>query len=369
MNIDNMPPIDHNYLRIQFWLKIHEKSGSEFQSFFEDIADKAIVGFQKIRPYGNQGDGGNDGYVHSEGAYYQAYAPSSPQEKDAEAAKKMKDDFAKLQNSGWNEISNIKKYSFVFNDKGNGVSIEIEKALAELKNANPAIEFAVLLPKDLESLFFTLNQTDILSLGFDVNATKAVSIAHDLLNKLEIEIDRDNGSSVLKGLENLSTIISTLNDEGVTLLYGLLEARALQNIEKITEAKSKFENLLTKYPKDPRACLYLAEHYLNNEDFEQNKKLLDRAEEIDATHWLLDLEKLIRAYRMGETIDLSKVNESSFPNDFRARSNFYRIHAFFYDRANDYPMTDSFIAKAISANPEKFNNYNAKIFVTYFAGS
>lgn len=357
----NMTPIDHNYLRIQFWLKIHEKSGSEFQSFFESIAEKTIAGFQKIRPYGNQGDGGNDGYVQNEGAYYQAYAPSSPQEKDTEAAKKMKADFAKLQGSGWGQISNIKKYSFVFNDKGNGISIEIEKALAELRNTNPNIEFTLLLPKDLEGLFFSLNQADTLSLGFDINATKAVAMAYDLLNKLEVEIDRDNGKNVLKGLENLSTIISGLNDEGVTLLYELLEARALQNVEKIIEAKSKLESLVIKYPRDPRACLYLAEHYLNNEDFEQNKELLDQAEAIDATHWLLDFEKLVRTYRMGETIELSKIAESSFPADFRARSNFYRIHALFYDRANDYPMTDSFIAKAISANPEKFNNYNAKI--------
>jgi hypothetical protein len=353
--------IDHNYLRIQFWLKIHEKSGSEFQSFFESIALKAISGFQKVRPYGNQGDGGNDGYIPSEGTYYQAYAPSSPQEKEAEAAKKMKDDFAKLQNSGWDQISNIKKYRFIFNDKGNGVSIEIEKAIAELRSANSSVEFAVLLPKDLESLFFGLNQNDILSLGFDINTTKAVSIAHDLLNKLEVDIDRDNGRNVLKQLENIAAIISELNDDGLTLLYELLEARAMQKVERFVEAKSKFESLVTRYPRDPRATLYLAEHYLNNEDFDKNKELLEQAEKIDSTHWLFALESLIRIYRMEENIDVSKVDENSFPSDPRIKSNFYRLHAFFYDRANDYLMSDSFIAKAIHCNPEKFNNYNAKI--------
>ncbi len=356
-----MTPTDHNYLRIQFRLKIHEKSGSEFQSFFESIAEKAITGFQKIRPYGNQGDGGNDGYVQSEGSYYQAYAPSYPQEKDADAARKMKDDFTKLQASGWDQISSIKKYSFVFNDKGNGVSIEIEKALAELRSANSTIEFSLLLPKDLEVLFFTLDQATVLSLGFDINATKAIDIAHELLNKLEIEIDRDNGRNVLKSLESLATIISDLSDDGVTILYGLLEARALQKVERFAEAKSKFEGLATKYPKDPRATLYLAEHYLNNEDFEKNKELLEKAEKIDSAHWLLALEKLIRTYRLGESIDISKIDENSFPSDPRIKSNFYRLHAFFYDRANDYKMADSFIEKAISSNPDKFNNYNAKI--------
>lgn len=356
-----MAPIDYNYLRIQFLLKIHEKSGSEFQSFFESIADKAIVGFKIIHPNGKQGDGGNDGFVSSEGVYYQAYAPNSPQEKDAAAAKKMKNDFAKLQRSGWDQISNIKKYYFIFNDKGNGVSMELERALAELKIANPSIEFAILLSKDLEGLFFGLNQTDILSLGFDINATKAVSIAHDLLNKLEIDIDRDNGKNVLKQLENIAAIISELNDDGLTLLYELLEARAMQKVEKFVEAKNKLESLMKRYPNDPRATLYLAEDYLNNEDFEKNKELLELAEKLDSTHWLLALEKLVRTYRMGESIDLSKVDENTFPSDPRIRSSFYRLHAFFYDRAGDYAMTDSFIEKALHSNPEKFSNYDAKI--------
>lgn len=357
----SLPTFDHNYLRIQFWLKVLQKSASEFQAFFEAIADKAIPGFRIVRPYGKRGDGGNDGYVQSEGVYYQAYAPSSPQEKDAAAAKKMKDDFAKLQASDWDQISNIKKYFFVFNDKGNGTSIELEEALAQLRATHSSVEFGLVLSKDLEVLFFTLSQADILSLEFDVNATKAISIAHDLLNKLETDIDRDNGKNVLRQLTNIAAIISNLNDSDLTLLYGLLEARAMQQVEKFVEAKSKLENLATRYPKDPRAILYLAEYYLNNHDFEKNKELLEQAEKINSTHWLLTIEKLIRAYRMGESIDITKIDEDSFPADARLRSIFYRLHAFFYDRANDFVMTDSFIAKAIDCNPEKFSNYNAKI--------
>ena len=65
-----MEPIDKNYLRLQFWNKIYQKNATEFQSFFEDIMQKAFPDFQKIRPYGNQGDRGNDGYRPGEGIYY-----------------------------------------------------------------------------------------------------------------------------------------------------------------------------------------------------------------------------------------------------------------------------------------------------------
>ena len=353
--------IDHNYLRLQFWLRIHEKNATEFQSFFESIAEKGFSGFQIIRPYGNIGDGGNDGYIPSEGVYFQVYAPQNPQEKDADAAKKLKTDFTKLQESGWDQISNIKKYNFVFNDKGNGTTIEIEKALAELRSKNPSIEFNVFLPKDLEEIFFSLDQANILSLDFDIDTTKAVSNAYELLNKLEIDIDRDNGKNVLKQLENIAAIISGLNDDGLTLLYELLEARAMQKVEKFSEAKDKFENLEKRYPRDPRATLYLAEHYLNNEEFDKNKELLEKAEKIDSTHWLLLLERLIRQYRTGESIDAASIDEKKFHSDPRIKSNFYRLYAFFYDRIGDDTMTDSFIEKAIYSNPDKFNNYNAKI--------
>ncbi len=54
-----MEPIDKNYLRLQFWNKVYQKNATEFQSFFEDIMQKTFSDFQKIRPYGKQGDGGN----------------------------------------------------------------------------------------------------------------------------------------------------------------------------------------------------------------------------------------------------------------------------------------------------------------------
>jgi hypothetical protein len=95
-----MSPLDKNYLSLQFWHKIHIKDGAEFQHFFEDIMQKAFPDFQKIRPYGKEGDGGNDGYIKKLGAYYQVYAPNTPSIKEAEAAEKLTNDFEKLKKTG-----------------------------------------------------------------------------------------------------------------------------------------------------------------------------------------------------------------------------------------------------------------------------
>jgi len=109
-----MKPIDKHYLRLQFWNKVYQKNATEFQTFFEDIMQEAFPDFQKIRPYGNQGDRGNDGYRPDKGMYYQAYSPQKPREKEADAAKKLKKVFETLK-ANWNQISNIKTFYFVFN--------------------------------------------------------------------------------------------------------------------------------------------------------------------------------------------------------------------------------------------------------------
>ena len=37
-----MEPLDKNYLRLQFWKEVYRKNATEFQSFFEDIMEKAF---------------------------------------------------------------------------------------------------------------------------------------------------------------------------------------------------------------------------------------------------------------------------------------------------------------------------------------
>ena len=146
-----MNTIDKHYITIQFKLQIYEKNGTEFQSFFESIMKKSFPDFQTIRPYGNKGDGGNDGYIKTSGIYYQVYSPLTPKINESKAAKKLKEDFYKLKDI-WDKISQINEYNFVFNDKYNGSTQELEKTITELKKNNPNIEFKLLLAQDLENI-------------------------------------------------------------------------------------------------------------------------------------------------------------------------------------------------------------------------
>jgi hypothetical protein len=283
---------DKNYLSIQFRLKVYEKNATEFQSFFENIMESAFPDFRKIRPYGRKGDKGNDGYRPGEGIYYQVYAPRDPREKEAEAARKLRRDFEKLK-ATWDKISTIKIFYFVFNDKWAGTTIEIEDALAELKTANPKIDFRPFLAKHLRDIFFTLKIESIQSLGFDIDSRNALRICKETLEKLEVYLDKGIGGFVLESLGYYREIISTLNDEDLLMNWAIMECRALQRVEKIDDAKGKYENLSKRYPRDPRPLLYLAEYYLNIEDYDKNDELLKKAESIDKNHWLLSLETLL----------------------------------------------------------------------------
>jgi len=357
-----MEIIDKNYLMLQFRNKIYLKNGTEFQSFFESIMKKAFPDFQKIKPDGNKGDAGNDGYRKDSGIYYQVYAPNTPSIRLSEAAKKLKRDFEKLKN-GWDEISKIKEYYFVFNDKYSGSIQKLEETISELEKNNPNIKFKLFLAKNLEDVFFKLDESDILNLNFDIDQRQSISNAYKHLESVKTELDRENVKLALKILGNNKDIIFSLKDERLELEYELLECRCLQKLEKVDEAKTKYENISKRYPDDPRAFLYLAEIYLNDKDFDKNKELLEKAEKIDSDYWLLKLEKLVRKNHLGEKIDIANINEQAFPDKLRIKSNFYRLYALFLEGSENRPKADSFIEKAIHLNPDRFSSYIVKLSI------
>lgn len=358
-----MASLDRNNLQLQFKNRIYQKHGTEFQSFFEGIMQMAFPNFQKVRPYGNKGDGGNDGYRPDEGIYYQVYSPRIPNQKEATAVKKMKDDFEKLKTSGWDQISNIKEYHFVFNDKGDGVSIVIEKALAKLRDKNPLIEFKKLTSKELEGIFFTLGSDQYLALEFNVDSTKSIEIARELLGNIEIKLDRGNGVLAFNALQEIKSIVEGLNDEPLSLDHEILECRALQKLEKVKKAKDKYENICIRHQNDPRAFLYLADIHLNNKDFNKNGKLLTKAEKVDKSHWLLKLQILCRQYRQGNEIDFTSIDTDSFPSEPKAKSKLYRMYSLLFQEAKNYASAESFIERAIALDPNSFNNYSAKLSI------
>ena len=116
--------------RVFFKLRVHEAHGDAFQKLFSHVMQYADPRFEAIKPYGNWGDGGNDGWIEEDGHYFQLYGPR-PNTKDTApgALQKALDDYEKLPLK-W---QNVRRFSFVFNDRFDGTPAPIASALQKLK--------------------------------------------------------------------------------------------------------------------------------------------------------------------------------------------------------------------------------------------
>ena len=357
-----MSALDNNYTLLQFRNRVYTINGSEYQRFFESVLEVVYSDFQKIRPYGNEGDGGNDGYRKKSGVYYQVYAPEVPDIKEAVAARKLVEDFEKLK-INWSEISNINEYNFVFNDKYSGSIQRLEEAVTKLEKENPSVDFKLFLAKDLEKEFLKLRESDLLSLNFNVDKRQSVSNAHEYLNIVRLELDRENTYLAMKILENTGPIISNISDEGLSLEFELLESSGLNKAEKIDEAKVKYKSLVERFNNDSRALLYLSEIYMSDNNFDKSKACLDEAEKIDGDFWLLELERLVCKLRLNEVVNIESIDESNFPSDSRIKANFYRLYSLVYEINNDHAKADSFIEKSLHLSPYRFSSYVTKLTI------
>lgn len=358
-----MKPKDKHYLALQFRIKIHTKEGTEFQSFFEEVMKKALPGFRKIRPQGPKGDAGNDGYIKDSGTYFQVYAPNTPKVNETTAAEKLEDDFYKLKN-GWDQIAQIKEYSFAYNDKYDGSVQLLEETITRLSSDNPHIEFKLFLADDFENLFLQLSEADILDLGFNIDHRQSLEHAYRYLDIVKVELDRENAHSAQRILEHFKDIISSLDDDNLSLEHEILESRCLQKFEVEEDAKKKYESLSKRFPQDPRPLLYLAEMCLNDHDFDKNKELLEEAAKIDSSHWLLKLGWILRKLVASDSFDIEDIDELTFPDDPKIKASFYRIYAVVLQNLSDQTRADSFIEKAKTLNPDRYSTYLDEVTIT-----
>lgn len=120
-------------------LKLRQSAGDEFQDFFSKVMQKKHGDdFVRVRPFGQKGDKGCDGYLQSCGAVYQCYgALNGDKGKVDYLIGKMADDFAAAKTKlgafmkGWYMVQNLV----------DGLPIDAVQAMDELKKANPALEF------------------------------------------------------------------------------------------------------------------------------------------------------------------------------------------------------------------------------------
>ena len=349
---------DKLFLVLQFKNKICSKMGIEFQSFFEEIMQESCPNFEKVPSAG--GDGGNDGWIRKLGRYYQVYAPQEPSIKDGVVAEKFKKDFQKLQNH-WNSIKEIKEYYFVFNDKYEGGSRQkTETVISELETENPSVKFRMFLAKDLENLFSELDNSSLSKLGFNVSQTTAIEHAYLYLESIKIDLDREVAGVAQRKLKDFKNITLDLDDKNLSLEYELLECKCLKNLEKTDEAKEKYKNISIKFPDDIHSFLSLAEIYVKENKLDKNKEYIEKANNIDQHHWLLQPQRLLRKIFLPEEISIEDIENIVCPSNLKEKSICYALCAAFYDKLGDQTKANSFIEKAIYFNPDRLNNYIVK---------
>ena len=140
--------------------RIYQYGGQQFEDFFVEIMQKADSRFQPVKSYGNIGDRKNDGFIKEDGIYYQIFAPEEITKDKTiyDAVNKLEDDFSKLF-AYWNEISPIKEYYFVVNDKYRGIPEPILSKVADLEKRDEykEIKIDIFSAIDLQNVF---NQLD-----------------------------------------------------------------------------------------------------------------------------------------------------------------------------------------------------------------
>lgn len=149
----------HNdfWYRKLFKIKLYEASGNAFQRLFSALMQYSQPGFQAVAPWGNWGDGGNDGWCQHENRYFQVYGPEATTDLNpVQAAAKSVADFDKLKGK-W---KSIERYHFVCNDRFCGMPAPIGSMLQELAEKESLIEATPISAADLENRFMALNESE-----------------------------------------------------------------------------------------------------------------------------------------------------------------------------------------------------------------
>lgn len=149
-------------VRKAFKLRIHESYGNAFEDLFCDVMRASNKNFKKVKPQGRIGDRKNDGFIQSEGKYYQVYAPQSPVGNPTSATSKLENDLQGLIAFWRNEHNyEIIYFYFVFNDKYHGAYPEIYTKLNSLKSKYNLKLCDVFLSPELEDIFMELPEDSI----------------------------------------------------------------------------------------------------------------------------------------------------------------------------------------------------------------
>lgn len=159
-----MTPQEKQLARVMFKSRISLANGTAYESLFGQVMDYARPGFLKIKPYGNEGDRGNDGYEKKHGRYFQVFAPENPSVSIKKAIQKVLNDFQDKLLPYWSSYCEIKEFYFAFNDKYLGSTRDIETTLEQIKTTYKLIDACIYLAKHLEDECLNLKEDQLLTI-------------------------------------------------------------------------------------------------------------------------------------------------------------------------------------------------------------
>lgn len=172
---------ERSIARILFQNKVFKADGQAFEDIFTITMNYYCKEFQSIKPWGNIGDRKNDGYIKSEGTYFQVYAPEDIRKSYVDAVNKMKTDFAGLHKQ-W---APVHKFYFVVNDKYNGVNADCEQTIQEIMATFNLRDAGILTAKDLENKVFELTDDQIFTIvGYFPDPGNLKNIDYSILNEV-----------------------------------------------------------------------------------------------------------------------------------------------------------------------------------------
>jgi hypothetical protein len=180
----SMTSDEKSLLRHLFKNKIYEADGQKFEDLFTKIMNYVYPDFKQIKPKGSIGDRKNDGYIESQGIYFQVYAPEDIANSYTGTIKKLESDFKGLMEY-WNSVTPVKEFYFVVNDKYKGIYPDSEQIMTKLKKDNNLNAGGFKTAKDLENLLFSLADDKIQTIaGFAPDPAKIKTLDYSILNEV-----------------------------------------------------------------------------------------------------------------------------------------------------------------------------------------
>ena len=154
-----MNDVRRSWYEFAFDKAFQTKNGSAFQEFFWDIMEMCHPGdFQRVKPWGQDGDMKNDGYLKSERILFQVYAPEKMvQEK---AISKIETDFNGAL-PHWKDY--FDQWVFTHNARY-GLGARIHRRLLELENDNLGLKCTTWGYSELRNKLFNLRDIEIASI-------------------------------------------------------------------------------------------------------------------------------------------------------------------------------------------------------------